>query len=246
MRRGPFRSSRDYASGVKTTRARRPLDRAAHALARLLVAVFYRSAETQGLERVPARGPVLFVANHGNALVDPIVLVALLPRWRRFLAKRTLWRNPAVRPLLELAGAIPVYRAHDGDTARNQETFARCTDELDRGGAVALFPEGISHDRPALQPLRTGAARIALGADRAAAPIEIVPIGLTFEDKRLFRSRLLLCAGELIAVEPASADDAEAVRALTEAIDAGLRAVTLNTDSWRTAKLVERAAEIYG
>src|SRR5262249_32896802 len=57
--------------------------------------------------------------------------------------------------------------------------------------------------------------------------------------------RLLLCVGEPIAVE-GEADDAEAVRALTEAIDAGLRAVTLNTDSWYTARLVERAAEIYG
>jgi 1-acyl-sn-glycerol-3-phosphate acyltransferase len=229
------------------TRTRRLLDRAARALARFLLAIFYRSAEAQGLERVPPTGAVLFVANHGNALIDPLVLVALLPRVPRFLAKHTLWRNPAVWPLLQLAGAVPVYRAQEGDTARNQETFARCHAELAGGGAVALFPEGISHDRPALQPLRTGAARIALGAAAlGAAAIKIVPIGLTFEDKRLFRSRLLLCVGEPIAVEPASADEAETVRALTEAIDAGLRAVTLNTDSWYTAKLLERAAEIYG
>src|SRR5262249_15575856 len=128
--------------------------------------------------------------------------------------------------------------------SRNQETFTRCHEELARGGAVALFPEGISHDQPTLQPLRTGAARIALGA--SAVPVVIVPIGLTFEDKRLFRSRLLVCAGEPIAVGEARADDPEAVRALTEAIDAGLRAVTLNTDSWYTARIVERAAEIYG
>jgi len=223
------------------------LDRLTRALARLLLAIFYRSAEVQGLERVPARGPVLFVANHGNALIDPIVLVALLPRVPRFLAKHTLWNNPAIWPLLELAGAIPVYRAQEGDTSRNQETFARCYEELARGGAVALFPEGISHDQPSLQPLRTGAARIGLGARaRGAASAAIVPIGLTFESKRAFRSRLLLCAGETIAVDSRSDEDPEAVRALTEAIDAGLRAVTLNTDSWYTAKLVERAAEIYG
>jgi glycerol-3-phosphate O-acyltransferase / dihydroxyacetone phosphate acyltransferase len=228
-----------------SSRARRLLDRAARGLARLLLGVFFRSAEVQGLERVPASGPVLFVANHGNALIDPIVLVALLPRLPRFLAKHTLWRNPAVRPLLELAGAIPVYRAQEGDTARNQETFARCFEELRAGGAVALFPEGISHDRPALQPLRTGAARIALGAAASGAHVVILPIGLTFDDKRSFRSRLLLCVGEPIALPPASADDAEAVRALTEAIDAGLRAVTLNTESWHTARLLAHAAEIY-
>ena len=224
---------------------RRLLDRTARALARILVAVFFRSAEVQGLERVPARGPVLFVANHGNALIDPMVLVALLPRLPRFLAKHTLWSNPAVRPLLELAGALPVYRAQEGDTARNQETFARCFAELRGGGAVALFPEGISHDQSELQPLKTGAARIALGAAANEARVVILPIGLTFDDKRTFRSRLLLCVGEPIEAHGA-ADDAATVRALTEAIEDGLRAVTLNSDSWQTARLLARAAEIYG
>ena len=219
------------------------LDRAARGLARLLLAVFFRSAEVEGLERVPAEGPVLFVANHGNALIDPMALVALLPRLPRFLAKHTLWRNPAVWPLLQLAGALPVYRAQEGDTARNRETFARCFEELASGGAVALFPEGISHDQPALQPLKTGAARIALGAAESGARVVILPIGLTFDDKRTFRSRLLLCVGEPIEVEARSTDDA---RALTDAIEAGLRAVTLNFDSWHTARLVARAAEIYG
>ena len=232
--------------GSGSSRTRRLLDRAARALARLLLAVFFRSAEVQGLERVPASGAVLFVANHGNALIDPMVLVALLPRLPRFLAKHTLWSNPAVWPLLEIVGALPVYRAQEGDTARNQETFARCYAELGGGGAVALFPEGISHDRPELQPLRTGAARIALGAAASGARVVIVPIGLTFDDKRSFRSRLLLCVGDPIAVDGASDDEAVAVRELTDAIDAGLRAVTLNTDSWHTADLVERAAEIYG
>src|SRR5262245_24632349 len=224
----------------RSSRARRWLDRAARALARVLLAVFFRSAEVQGIERVPSSGPVLFVANHGNGLVDPMVLVALLPRLPRFLAKHTLWSNPAVRPLLELAGAVPVYRAQEGDTARNQETFARCFAELRGGGAVALFPEGVSHDQPALQPLRTGAARIALGAAASGPSLVILPIGLTFDDKRTFRSRLLLCVGEPIPVAGESADDAEAVRALTDAIDAGLRAVTLNTDSWHTARLLAR------
>ena len=231
---------------ARSSRVRRILDRAARAFARLLLAVFFRSAEEQGLERVPAHGPVLFVANHGNALIDPMVLVALLPRLPRFLAKHTLWSNPAVWPLLELVGAVPVYRAQEGDTARNQETFARCFEELRNGGAVALFPEGISHDQPALQPLKTGAARIALGAAASGARAVVLPIGLTFDDKQTFRSRLLLCVGDPIAVDGASADDADGVRALTDSIEAGLREVTLNTDSWHTQHLLARAAEIYG
>ena len=111
---------------------RRLLDRATLWLARVLAAVFYRSVEVQGLEHVPKTGPVLFVANHGNSLVDPLLLIARLPRTLRFLAKSTLWKNPAVWPLVTLAGAVPVFRRQDGgDTSQNQETFGVCWKELD-------------------------------------------------------------------------------------------------------------------
>jgi 1-acyl-sn-glycerol-3-phosphate acyltransferase len=239
------RAAGDDRAGSSAARRRRRLDRLARRLARLVLAVFYRSVEIEGAEHVPASGPVLFVANHGNALVDPIVLVALLPRLPRFLAKHTLWGNPAVLPLLSLVGAIPIYRAQDGATSRNRETFSRCFEELAAGGAVALFPEGVSHDQPSLQPLRTGAARIALGAQESGAEsVAIVPVGLTFEEKGRFRSRLLVTVGAAIRGS-AEGDDESGVRDLTQKIEAGLRGVTLNFDSWHTARLVERAAEIY-
>ena len=75
------------------------------------------------------------------------------------------------------------------------------------------FPEGISHDEPELQPLKTGAARIALGAmeRHGPLPVRIVPVGLTFEEKGVFRSRALLVVGE--AIDPsgeAATDEREA------------------------------------
>lgn len=219
---------------------RRFLDRATLWLARVLAGVFYRQVEIQGLENVPREGPVLFVANHGNSLVDPLVLIARLPRTLRFLAKSTLWQNPAVRPLLELSGAVPVFRRVDGsDMSQNQETFSRCWEELRGGGAVALFPEGISYHDSQLQPLKTGAARIALGAEEPR--LRIVPVGLTFEDKGTFRSRALVVVGE--PIDPAS--DGDDAKALTARIEAGLRTVTLNFESFEVAKLVERATEVF-
>lgn len=216
---------------------RRWLDAIALLLTRLLARVFYRSVEVRGAEHVPETGPVLFVANHGNSLVDPLLLIALLPRRIRFLAKSTLWQNPLLMPLLALAGAVPVYRRQDGDDMhKNRDTFARCYEELSAGGGVALFPEGISHHAPELQPLKTGAARIALGAPG----VRVVPVGLTFEDKAIFRSRALLVIGE--PLEPFEDEDA---RGLTARIEQALRGVTLNFDSWEVSRLVERAAEVY-
>ena len=231
---------------------RAKLDRVARAVARVSLRVFYRELEVVGRERVPASGPLVVVANHGNSLIDPAVLVAVLPRMPRFLAKHTLWKNPAVRPLLELAGSLPVRRAQDGggDAARNAETFARCYEELARGGCVAIFPEGITYHEPRLQPVKTGAARIALGAEAASGPlgVRILPVGLEFEEKTRFRSRALAVIGEPIDPAPelalAGRDEAGAVRALTERVRDALEGVTVNCASWREAELVARAADL--
>lgn len=235
-----------------TVRARRRA--VAERLARTLLRVFFRRVEVTGLDHVPARGPVLMVANHHNSLIDPALVLGFLPRRPRFLAKSTLWKIPGIRQLLELAAVIPVVRRQDvgegEDPAKNLETFARCHEALAAGDAVALFPEGISHDAPHLAPLKTGAARIALEAEARFGPlgVRIVPVGLTFDAKGRFRSRALVRVGEPIDVaswRPVHRRDPRAaVRDLTEAIRAGLEAVTLNYASHEEARGIERVSGI--
>ena len=132
--------------------------------------------------------PLVVVANHVNGLIDPMFLLGPLRLPARMLGKSTLWKIPVLAQILDLAGVIPVYRRQDegADTSRNLETFARCHEELARGGVVAIFPEGTSHDEPSLQPLRTGAARIVLEAEARLGPLgtRILPVGLLFEERR--------------------------------------------------------------
>ncbi|RPH53251.1 hypothetical protein EHM82_08720 [bacterium] len=228
------------------------------ALARLVLRIFYRSLEVRGAERIPGGRPLVFVANHVNSLMDPILLVGALPVFPSFLAKSTLWGNPLIRPFLDAAGAIPVYRRQDEgvDPAKNLETFARSHELLARGGTLALFPEGISHSHPALQPLKTGAARIVLEAERKfpGTGTLIVPVGLTFDAKQTFRSRALVRVGE--PIDPAreialdrqdtAEDSVQAVRTLTARIEDALEDVTLNYASWEEARLIQRAADLWG
>ena len=222
-------------------------------VARFLLGIFFRKVEVTGAGSVPQDRPLVFVANHINALVDPALLMAYLPVKPRFLAKSTLWKNPMVRPFLELAAAIPVYRRQDPgvDTNKNAETFARCHEVLAGGGAIAIFPEGRSHNEPSLVPLKTGVSRIVLQADHRFGGLEtrIVPVGLTFDDKGRFRSRVLMAVGEAIDPAPEAklfpTEPIAAVRGLTERVREALRAVTLNYPSWEEARLIERAAEIY-
>jgi glycerol-3-phosphate O-acyltransferase/dihydroxyacetone phosphate acyltransferase len=228
-------------------------DRLFRGLVRLVLRIFFREVEVVGAERIPRDRPLVLVANHVNGLVDPLLLIGPLPVTPRFLAKSTLWKIPVVRPFLDLAGAIPVYRKQDegSDPAKNAETFARSHELLAKGGALALFPEGTSHSDPALKPLKTGAARIVLEAERKYPGLgaRIVPVGLLFDAKETFRSRALVRVGEPIDPAPEIAQDSRdpvaAARALTARIDEELKEVTLNYETWEDARLIARAADLY-
>lgn len=225
-------------------------------IARMLLAFFYRRIEVQNRNRMPTAGPVVVVANHPNGLIDPGLMLAVLPRPVRFLGKSTLWDIPPLRPFLALTGAIPVYRHRDSgvDTSKNAETFARCRQALVAGEAIALFPEGQSHDDPFVQGIKTGAARIALDASVATeTSVSILPVGLAFDRRERFRSRALVYVGHPFTVEEAldeipedGAEAREDVRRLTDRIAAALRSVVADYTSWREARLFVRAAEIYG
>lgn len=225
----------------------------------LAVKIFYRRVEIAGAERIPRDGPLLLCANHVNALVDAIVVQAACPRPIHPLARSGLFRRPLLRPILRLIQAVPVYRRRpQGDdaskaetAARNHASFARLFDYLRDGRTLLIFPEGQSHSDPSLRPIKTGAARIALGAWRnhGALP-RIVPVGLIFTHKGRFRGNVLVQIGEPVALEPPPTclDSSEEVdgrldeRALvdrwTDAIRDGLFRVTLNVEAWEDVALL--------
>ena len=121
---------------------RRATDRALGLLTIVLTLAFYRSVEVSGRDHVPAGRPMLVVANHGNGLVDPIVVASALRRLPRFLAKAALWRIPVARPFLAAAGVLPVYRRADGDAGGNHAVFEACHLELARGRDGRHLPRG--------------------------------------------------------------------------------------------------------
>ena len=161
-------------------------------LARALVRLFYHRVDVVGAERVPRSGPLVIVANHRNALVDPLILIATLPRTLRPVAKAPLFRHPLLAPFLRLAGALPVHRRRDpgSDPTRNVAMFRAVAAALRQGEAILIFPEGVSQPEPVLMPLRTGVARMVLGTegDPGAPTTTLLPVGLTFHEPGTFRT----------------------------------------------------------
>jgi 1-acyl-sn-glycerol-3-phosphate acyltransferase len=196
-------------------------------------------------------GPVMFVGNHPNGLIDPALVFILTRRQVTFLAKEPLFRLPVIGWLLKGLGALPVYRKQDDPSqmGKNEGTLDAARGALVQGRAITLFPEGKSHSEPSLAELKTGAARIALGAAKQGAPVRIVPVGLTYADKNLFRSEVLIEMGEPIEVRdflPAdAAGEGESVRTLTERIAGGLKSVTLNLEQWEDLPLIRLAEQLY-
>lgn len=217
--------------------------------ARFLIACYYRRFELG--DPLPDTGPTIVVANHPNGLVDPVLMFSRTRRPLHFLAKAPLFDMPVLGAVIRSFGALPVWRAQDGaDTALNERTFDAVFDALEAGGAICLFPEGRSHSEPGLQRLKTGAARMALGAEARRGfelGVRIVPVGIVYHQKPRFRSKVATWVGRPIALgdlAPLYAEDERAaVAQAMERIARGLSEVTLDLgkwDDWPRVQLVER------
>ena len=222
------------------------------AFLRLVTRVFFRTVEVVGRDHVPREGAVVFVGNHPNSLVDPIVITTTCGRRVRFAARDGLFSTP-IRPILWALGSVPIRRKQDQASADakldNSEAFDALHAVLSAGDAFGIFPEGVSYTEPELQPLKTGAARIALSAVERGIAVTIVPVGLHYRRKQHFRGRVLVQFGRPIQLRPAASaaegTSREAARALTEDIELALRALTLNAKDFDTLRVLDGVRRLY-
>lgn len=226
-----------------------------HAIFSIALRLFFRRIEMSSAELVPMTGPVIFVLNHPNGLIDPALVFCSLPRRVSFLAKSTLFRLPVISWMLRTVEALPLFRRVDAgeDVTKNQRTFEACHELLRQGRCIALFPEGLSHSSTQLMPIKTGAARIALGAISVQSEnfdLKIVPVGLYYTSKTSFRSEALIRFGDYIEVQPVALDEQgepprEAVKLLSQRIETALREVTLNVESDEALEEVSKAQQLF-
>lgn len=222
------------------------------AFLRLVTRVFFRNVEVVGREHVPLEGAVIFVGNHPNSLMDPVLITTSCQRRVRFAAKDTLFRSWALRPALWVLGSVPIKRKQDHADGKldNSDAFSALYEVLEARGAFGIFPEGISHVSAELAPLKTGAARIALGAAEKKIPLRIVPCGLSYRAPERMRGRVLIQLGHPITIDEEmlarhSADPRAAAQELTSEIDRAMRALTINAKDFETLRVLDGVRRLY-
>jgi 1-acyl-sn-glycerol-3-phosphate acyltransferase len=126
--------------------------------------------DVEGVEHIPAAGPLLIVGNH-DSYWDPVVigLAAIEHRQIRALAKSSLWKVKGLSNVLDGMGQIPILRG-SGDAG----ALDLAIEELRGGACVGIFPEGTRSLGRELRP-RSGLGRLVAAVPEAV----IVPVAVT-------------------------------------------------------------------
>jgi hypothetical protein len=187
--------------------------------------------------------------------MDSLILGAQTKRSVSFLARSGLFDNPLVGKVLDSCGVIPLYRKTDGPTPEggNLDAFRKAYELLEEGGALGVFPEGRNAPERHVRDIKTGTARIALGAEARQSfklGVQIVPVGLNFERRERSLSGVLVRFGAPIDVreyqDAYKNDSREAVRSLTAAIQDGIRTAAVHLHQATHDELLRDIYSIYG
>ncbi|HLP77819.1 MAG TPA: lysophospholipid acyltransferase family protein [Candidatus Paceibacterota bacterium] len=230
------------------------LYRAMRGVLRLALGFYFRRIERFHVERVPESGAVIFVSNHPNSLTDSWIIGATVSRKVNFVATVQLFRFRPVKWFLTHCGVIPINRVKDDPKAMRSvtDTFEACFRVLEHGEAIGIFPEGVTYDDSRLREVKSGAARMALELEHrhgGKLGLKLVPVGLTYSAKELYRSDVLANFGEPIIaaefIEGYAERRKECINRLTAEIERRLQSQIAHIPELEHARVVEGVKRLY-
>ncbi len=133
-----------------------------------LITYLVERLHVEGVDRIPAKGPVILVSNH-LAWMDILTVAVPVRRHEHHMAKSELFQVPVLGGIIRLLGAFPVRRGES-----DRESLRQAQEVLSAGQVLVIFPEGHRSDT---HQMAAGLPGVALIAMRSGAPI--VPIGIT-------------------------------------------------------------------
>jgi len=207
---------------------------------------YFKSFRVEGAENIPKKKAILFVSNHQNALIDPLVIGSISPRVLHYLTRAGVFSGKIVKSILYSINMLPIYRISDGinSLSKNEQVFQKCYDVFNEGGTVLIFAEGSHNLRRKVRVLSKGFTRIVYGAlDKYPdLDIDIVPIGVNYSDATKYASKVSVYFGNPIAVKPYwnQLDKNDSVNQLKQDVREQLKKVTTHIeDSERHDEIIK-------
>ena len=166
----------------------------------------HRKVVVTGRENIPSGKPIIFAANHQNALMDPLALVCTNKLQTVWLARADIFKSKKARPFLKFLKIWPVYRIRDGkdNLANNDEIFDKVAELLENKQSVALFPEAAHSGKRQMLPHKKAIPRIAfetVAKNNFQLDLQIVPVGIYYSHYWKLNRTLIVRYGQPIQVK---------------------------------------------
>ena len=166
---------------------------------------FYNKIESFGVDNIPDNKPIIFAANHQNALMDPYAILFTSKQQTVFLTRADIFKNPILLKIFEFFKMLPVYRIRDGKESlkNNERIFNTSVEILEANMSLGLFPEATHTDKRHLRPLKKAVPRIAFQAEvknNFELDLSIIPVGIYYEDYTHSNSKLFVNYGKPIKI----------------------------------------------
>lgn len=210
----------------------------------LLLPLTVRGSGTRFTTECTAKGLLALPRSLGVAEIETVVSDTEITLRREF--KRN---NPEVERLLTRGTNFKA-----ADKVNQRQVYERVFSHLSGNQCLGIFPEGGSHDRTDLLPLKAGVAIMALGAmeNDPNCHVRIIPCGMNYFKPHKFRLRAVVEFGHPIEISPDLVarytnpeQNRAAVKELLDTITQGLRAVTVTCDDYDTLTAVQTARRLY-
>ncbi len=210
-----------------------------------------------GRENLTTDGPVIFVSNHPNAFLDPLIFLMLQRQKLHFIAgaewfgkglKSWIFRTqfnmiPVIRPWLKTG--------KEKSAVNNEEMFINCYRCLADDCRIVIYPEGTSMTITKVRDLKTGASRIKLGADKymkSDKKVSIIPIGLNYNSPHNFQSDVVINIGQPIDFSdlPDESDEKKQVRNMTDRIHEKMTELVLHFEDEDFTPFARKVSRLFG
>jgi 1-acyl-sn-glycerol-3-phosphate acyltransferase len=203
-----------------------------NAILRILVKItlhgYFSKIIVEGKENIPANRSIILVANHQNALIDPLLLATHTRLNPYFLTRASVFKNSFAAKLLDYIRMLPVYRVRDGFSTlqQNQHTFDQTYEVLRKKGTVIIFAEGSHSLTRNIRPLSKGFTRMAFGLKEKYPETQplILPVAIDYSAHMRSGSKVRITFGKPIEVDMPHSQSGK----LTKTVEKALKSIAVD------------------